>query len=396
MRSLASKASICGNSGAGVRLSSTLSNRPVPKVAVGEKTGVGTPQARTARIVPRNWSADGSSVHCDGSGFAQKSCPLSGQAYMTTSRKSGGSRGARTNSSHSPMDADGPFAASSSCLRAIVGAPVCTLLVFAWFSTSIHSALVWLPDAEPQAVFASAPAPLKATIRNTGTERADQPVYAQLYQTGSETMAAVGRRWLWKRPAILPGQTVIEEIKVAFPKVEAETPFRLFWLDESGTTLATTDIRAFPDHLLAPLAVFAGQHPLGVFDPGARLKPLLRTEEIEFDEITADGHPEAFKGRLAIIAPLEHSSQLPDRFARDLTAAAKERGMALVWFQSPDKRRFGEPPVVQTERHGAALIVLAPASLAADLESSPRAQASLVWLAGLAVQPRRITLPGID
>lgn len=255
---------------------------------------------------------------------------------------------------------------------------------------------VWLPADMPQTVFGDGQQVLKAVIRNSGETTESKDVRVRLYQTGSETMAPVGKAWLWKKLTVLPGQTVLEEITLTLPKVDAEASFRLFWMDDADKTLAQTDFTVHPRHLLRDLSKTAGRHAVGVFDPDNRLRPLMREEEIEFEELTVDGRPEAFRGRLAIILPAKDSPEDMDVFAQNMGRVARERGLALVWFQSPDKRRSGEPPLAYPVHDGRATIVKAPSALMENLEKSPEAQLSLVWLATFAVQQNQMPLPTLS
>ncbi len=253
--------------------------------------------------------------------------------------------------------------------------------------------LEWLATEPPQAVFGDGNRALKINIHNTATSAVEKAISVRLYQSASETMAPIGKTTAWKKLTVLAGQTVMEHITLTLPKVEAETSFRLFWMDDTGKTLAHTDFTVHPTRLLQDLVHAGGQRPLAVFDPGDRLKPLLRAQEMDFEELTVGGHPEAFRGRLAIILPENEPGQEMDFFASRLGRTARERGMALVWFQTPDKRRTGEPPMAYTVHDGRATIVKAPSALLANLEHSPEAQLSLVWLANYAVQHNRMTLP---
>jgi len=157
------------------------------------------------------------------------------------------------------------------------------ILILAW-PLAAGGELVWRPDAAPQQVFAGEAQPVKAVIRNRSGQRVAEPVYARLYQVSSATMAPLGKSWFWKRLELLPQQTVLEEIRVSFPQVRIGSSFRLFWLDERGTTLAHTDVWAYPHDLLRPLTSLAGGSPVGVFDPDRRLAPALREQQIEFVE----------------------------------------------------------------------------------------------------------------
>lgn len=267
------------------------------------------------------------------------------------------------------------------------------LLLFSVWPLGAGGELVWLPDAEPQQVFAREAQPVKAVIRNGSDQHVAELIYARLYQVSSATMAPLGKLWFWKRLEMLPGQTVIEEIRVSFPEVHSTVPFRLFWLNERGTTLACTEVWAYPTDLLQSLKTLAGGTPLGVFDPANRLKPLLHKQQIEFADLARHDGLAEFRGKLAIIGPVEQAAQIPETFAHQLGRRAKERGLALVWFQSPDERRLRPPPVAHLAPLGNGTMVVSPASWVADLATSPRSQSNLLRLAELALEPVPLSLP---
>lgn len=269
----------------------------------------------------------------------------------------------------------------------------CRLLLLSVWPLAAGGELVWLPDAEPQQVFARDAQAVKAVIRNRGAQRVTEPIYARLYQVSSATMAPLGKPWFWRRLEMLPGQTVLEEIRVSFPQVRAAAPFRLFWLNEHGTTLAYTEVWAYPTDLLQSLKTLADGAPLGVFDPAGRLKPLLHEQQIEFDDLARSDTLAGFKGRLVIVGPVEQAAQIPETFAQQLGRRAKDRGLAIVWFQSPDEHRFRKPSVAHRVPLGNGAMVVSPASLVADLTVSPRSQINLVSLAELAVQPAQLPFP---
>ena len=275
-----------------------------------------------------------------------------------------------------------------------------------------------LPDAEPQRVFASESRVISARFHNPGATTAEADIRIQLHQATSATTALLGEV-PWKHLQVLPGQTVLETARLTFPDVKAETLFLVRWLaGDSGTgfqpvpadrgklvgagqtgrlpvpLLGVTSVLAYPTNLLAELQSLAEDEALGVFDPRGLLKPLLRRCAVLFTDLEETGVAD-FRGRLAILGPFLAKADAPADLRQRVEAMAR-KGVAAVWFQPPPGPRYKLQPSFSTVSFGTNGVVIAAASLAANLAESPRAQLNLLQLCRGALHPEPPRLPTTD
>jgi hypothetical protein len=247
-----------------------------------------------------------------------------------------------------------------------------------------------LPEPQPQCVFGGGMQSIRSAWRN----KTDQPVKSivrwRLHQATSATTAFSGDI-LWKQLQVLSGQTVVESAVIAFPAVEAETKFLIQWLGDGGHVLGVTEVLVYPTNLLAQFKTLAGGEPLGVFDPGHELKPLLRTQSVEFQDLVEDG-TDKFHGKLAVFGPFASKQQMRENLADDIRALAK-RGVAVVWLQPHSKPHAPLKPSFYTVRANAAAVVVAQAGMVLRLADNPEAQLNLIRLAELALRPEPLDLP---
>jgi hypothetical protein len=155
--------------------------------------------------------------------------------------------------------------------------------------------------------------------------------------------------------------------------------------------LGLTEVLVYPTNLLAQLRTLAGGEPLGVFDPGNELKPLLRTQSVEFQDLVEDG-TDKFHGKLAVFGPFASKQQMRENLADDIRALAK-RGVAVVWLQPHSKPHAPLKPSFYTVRANAAAVVVAQAGMVLRLADNPEAQLNLIRLAELALRPEPLDLP---
>jgi hypothetical protein len=141
-------------------------------------------------------------------------------------------------------------------------------------------------------------------------------------------------------------------------------------------------------HELKPLA---GNKPPGIYDPQNKLKPLLNVLDLKFVDLD-EGGLENFQGRLVILGPFASKEQLPHELAKQIEPSAK-KGLAVVWLRAaPDSPPKLTPSFyLVPEARGA--VVMAEATLAANLAENPRAQLNLIELSRLAVRAEPMRLP---
>ncbi len=247
-----------------------------------------------------------------------------------------------------------------------------------------------MPELRPQSVFGGTNQNVKVQFQNAGAQPFDAEVRMVLLQTSTAT-AVRSLEWPWKKLLVWPGQTVLETATVPFPAVRAETRFLIQWMAGASNTMGRTEVVVYPTNLLAPLKTLAGDDPLGVFDPGDQLKPLLRTQGVEFQDLSEAG-TDKFFGKLAIIGPFALRSQMRACLRDEVHALAK-RGVAVVWLQPPVEKFAPLKPSFYVVREAGGAVVVAAHDLVVQPSEQPQAQLNLLRLAEEAVQPTTMNLP---
>lgn len=252
--------------------------------------------------------------------------------------------------------------------------------------------LEWLPSETPQAVFGGGEHAIRATVRNAAEKSVELDVHTRLFQLSSGSAMPVEEGRPWKTLKTLPGQTVMEEIAVRFPKVKARALFGLRWLDAKGKLLGQADIMVHPNDLLKQLATLASDKPFGVLDLDQNLTPTLRRLEMEFEDLEPGNALEKFEGKLAIVFARSAKLTGPRHLSERVAARAKE-GVAFVWVQPAVNPPPLQEPRAYPVRLGNGTVVVVQGALVADLLDSPVSQLNLIRFAELALHPELLQLP---
>jgi hypothetical protein len=256
---------------------------------------------------------------------------------------------------------------------------------------ALQAQLEFRAEAVPQKMFGGATRPVRVVFRNSGSDRVASGVRLHLFQASSSTAAPVGEPRDWKQLQVLPGQTVLDSAMITLPAVKAETRFLVRWLDGTNAVLGTTEVLAYPPDLLDELKALAGEGQLGVLDMQDTLKPVLRSREIHFIDLT-ETQLDNYRGSLAIVGPFESSEQMPEGLAQRVETVARQ-GTAVVWLQPPPKPRQKLEPSFYAVPEGKGVVVVVQAGLVANLAENPQAQLNLVEFARLALHPDALRLP---
>jgi hypothetical protein len=265
-----------------------------------------------------------------------------------------------------------------------------TWLLILLLAREVQAQLQVVPDCRPQAVFGGMNQNITVQFRNGGGQSLESDLRIVLLQTSTATAVRISEG-SWKKLLVLPGQTVLEKATVPFPAVRGETRFLLQWLGSDSNVIGQTEVSVSPTNLLAHLKTLAGGEPLGVFDPADALKPLLRMQAMEFQDLLEDG-TKKFRGKLAVFGPFETQAQMRASLREDIRALAK-RGGAVVWLLPPPEKRAPLKPSFYALREGKGAVVVAHHDLVAQLAECPEAQLNLVRLAEEALQPTSLELP---
>jgi hypothetical protein len=250
-----------------------------------------------------------------------------------------------------------------------------------------------LPGREPQSVFAGGERNIAVVWRNAGEQSVTVPVSFRLYQASSATSIPLGEAQSWKVLQVLPGQTVLESVPVAFPDVKAETTFLIRWLENTNQLLGTTEVWVYPTNLLAELKPLAHDEAVGVFDPQNEIKPLLKNLQLEFVDLEIGGL-DAFSGKLAIIGPFQAKAQMREGLAGQIRAVAR-KNIAIVWMQPPAGQRDAITPSFYAVPEGKGAVVVVRADYVAGLSENPQSQLNLLHCCRLALKPKAPSLPGL-
>lgn len=257
-------------------------------------------------------------------------------------------------------------------------------------ASAVQAQLQLVADAKSQAVFGGGTSKIEVRWLNTGREIMKANISIRLIQASSAT-AVISEERAWKNVTILPSQCVLETVALEFPAVRGETRFLIQWIEGASNVVGRTEVVVYPTNLLARLKTLAGGEPLGVFDPTGTLKPLMRAQAVEFQDLIEDG-TDKFHGKLAIFGPFESKSQMRASLRDDVRALVK-RGVAVVWLLPPPEKRAPLKPSFYVVREAEGAVVVGAQDLVTSLAERPEAQLNLLRLAEEALHPTPLALP---
>jgi len=273
---------------------------------------------------------------------------------------------------------------------------LCALMMIGGWACVTDAQLQLLPDMKPQYAFVGAARVVSTVWRNDGDKTIDGEIRARIFQTSSATAVQLGEV-PWKKLQLLPGQTLLESAQLDFPAIKSKTKFLIQWLAETNV-LGVTPVLVYPTNLLQSLHTFLSETNFGVFDPGDRLKPLLKAQGIKFADLAQTGLDD-FSGQLAVIGPFQSRAQVPDGLAEQILALAK-KNVAVVWIQPGEPARGDVRPTgllpsfYSVQKKQTAVVVVQP-GLVDDLAENPQSQLNLIYFCQLALNPQPPVLPGL-
>jgi len=275
--------------------------------------------------------------------------------------------------------------------------PFFLALVFCALPFAMQAQLQLITNAEPQSIFFGEGRSISVTFHNPGDKDFENQIRARIFQASSATAV-----WLsenpWKQIQVPAGETILESTAMDFPVVKAKARFLVQWLENSNVVGVTT-VFVYPTNLLLTLQDFLSETNFGVFDPGNRLKPLLKAQGIKFADLAQTGL-EDFSGQLAIIGPFQSRAQVPDGLVNRIEAIAK-KNVAVVWIQPDEPAREDARPTrllpsfYCVQKSQTAVVVVQP-ELVDDLPENPQSQLNLIYFCKLAMNPQPPVLPGLS
>jgi hypothetical protein len=267
---------------------------------------------------------------------------------------------------------------TAGLLRSLAGSGV--LLI----GLATQAQLSVIPPARTPVVFAGSTQSVAVLFHNPSAGRVEVPIWFRLYQAGSATVMPLGEAQSWKRQEVLPGQTVLESVPVAFPPVRAESRCVIRWQTDAECVLGVTDAWVLPQGQLRELKTLAGDGLLGLLDAASRIRPALEEEQVPFTDLT-DSAASRPPCHLAIVAETAQPESEHRRLAHNLRRWLGA-GLNLVWLKPPGPASPGDTPL-QVIRPGQGTLVIANLDRLEGLANDPAAQRFLVALARLATQP---------
>jgi hypothetical protein len=220
-------------------------------------------------------------------------------------------------------------------------------------------------------------------FQNGTAGRVDEQLRFQLWQVASATAAPLDLPQPSKRLEMLPGQTILEWVPARFPSVRIPSRFLLRWQTGGGQVLGHSEVMVLPRAVLRELNELSGGKPIGLWDPGDRIRPALAEAGVlSLDLSTVEPSPQLC--RFGLVAQKdngdEDNSKLTVRLQRWLKA-----GVHLVWFKPQE--RDDETGLVRQEVHpGHGTLVIAQAEGEPTLTENPAGQWRLLALARLALE----------
>jgi len=242
-----------------------------------------------------------------------------------------------------------------------------------------------------QHLFSGKQRSVSVMFRNASKVPEETSVRAKLFQLTSATTAPVIE--LPAKPLrVLEGQTISETVTIDLPMVRTPTRFLLRWSDTGTRSLGQTDIIVYPADLLKELKSVLGDGRVGLLDPQNQLKPLLKSLEVDAEDLE-DKELEEYEGKLIIAGPFASATQVPARFGERLRKL-RERGVATVWIQ-PRQRGLPttDPSYFIAEDAKQPAVIIAAAETIADIGNNPEAQIRLLKMVSLAINPKPFEVP---
>lgn len=268
--------------------------------------------------------------------------------------------------------------------KATICLVVCSLLRFASMGQ-----VQLVQDREPQYIFSGKPQSVTATFHNPAETTAQADLSIRLFQVSSATAALV-ESVPGKKLSVLPRQTVLDSTTVELPPVKAPTRFILQWV-EAQRVIGRTELLVCQPRPVQELQPMLGEEPIGLLAPLLELKTLLEEARVRIFNLQ-EGGIEEFRGKLAIVGPLQPKAEAPGGLADEIKALLR-KGVGVVWIEAPDlSARSLKPSFYSVPFDKVAAIIVQP-ELLARLSERPRAQLALVQLCRLALQPESPALP---
>jgi hypothetical protein len=247
-------------------------------------------------------------------------------------------------------------------------------------------------NAKPQCVFFGDTKKVSVTFHNLGGKIFDSEIRERILQASSATTVLLSDN-SWKRLQVPAGETVLESVPLDFPAVKAKTKFLVQWLVDTNV-LGVTPVLVYPTNLFQALQSFLSDTSFGVFDPGNRLKPLLKGQGIKFTDLAQTGLDD-FSGQLAVIGPFQSRAQVPDGLADQIQILAKTN-VAVVWIQPPQEKPDKLQPSFYCVKKSQTAVVVVQPDLVSNLAENPQSQMNLIYCCKLALNPQAPVLPGLS
>jgi hypothetical protein len=250
-----------------------------------------------------------------------------------------------------------------------------------------------LPDKESQRVFAGDARNISVVFHNPAQTNCERDFHVRILQASSSTAVLISEN-AWKRLQIPAGETILESAPLNFPDVKAETKFLVQWIANSNQVIGPTQVLVYPTNLLHELKSLLGEDAVGVLDPNGKLKPLFKSNGVEFLDL-GEMALEGFTGKLAVIGPFQSKAQMREGLAQTIQRITR-KGVAVVWLRPPTELKEAIKPSFYVVPEGKGAIVVAQPELVANLSENPGSQLNLIYFCKLALNPVPPQLPDLS
>jgi hypothetical protein len=251
--------------------------------------------------------------------------------------------------------------------------------VLAWMMASAAQLQI-LPEQRALVALAQESTRLELRVSNRSDRTQEAPLSTRLFQLSSATLMPAGDVRPWKKLTLLPHQTVVEHVQVAWPDVRAETRFEIRFFDQANERLGQIIVTVYPTNLLKQLASLARDKTIGLFDPANELAPLLRAFGMEVANLEEVGFTR-FSGNLAIVAPIAADNPSTRELHEQVLALVKQ-GANVIWIV-PRASTHPDLNVLWLDSGCRARVAVVPSEAVADLKHNAAAQLILIECARL-------------
>ena len=239
-------------------------------------------------------------------------------------------------------------------------------------------------SADRQAVFGGRESVLRIELKNTTDREIEGPASFRIWQVTKGVAMPVGEVLEWKRVKILGGQTLLDELRVTLPRVQAGSHF-VVKVRVANDLIGEAIVNAYPANLLRQVQPLLEGGAIGLLETELSPAPFLAQG---FD-VTAAIRLKNFSGALLVVGEGVSEAGTVEQIHK-----WSERGGRVIWLKAADVEKPATIPSALVKRIGRGVIVEVESRALTDLGNSPLAQLNFVRAAQMATRLEAFTLVG--